>query len=380
MNFYDQAQRLNHLANEAVSSGNLSLACKLKIQAAKKTLCCYEQTGDPRWIKVAGELFSEAKCLEKKLVSVTRKENGSWHVESGINDGKQVNFEVKPKVSLKDIGGLETSKELLLEAIEWPLKFPEKMAEYGLDYVLSGVLTYGPPGCGKTLLVEGVASDLNVRLLEASPNLLTSKWFGESEKFVKKLFDSAREKSPSMIFVDEIEKFLPQTTGSSVVPRILSCFQTEMDGLGTHRKGQLIVVMASNEPWKINHAILRPGRCDCIIYIPPPDKEARKAIFAIHSRTRRLGGDVNENTLAELTESKDGWYYSGSDIANICRTAKKHSMRIDLNGEGKQEVDMKSFVKALEVVHPSISPQDIQQFERWTERHASLKEQTLTQA
>lgn len=371
--YYDKAIKSNSSANEAKLNGDYKLAYRLKISAAKNILNCYDQTGDKGWIKIASTLFSEALGLKNKILS-TKKVNVNFSKNQEHVEDVEVDFVVDPKISLRDIGGLEKSKNLLREAVEWPLKFPEKMKEYGLDHVLSGVLVYGPPGCGKTLIVEGIAHDLDVKLLEASPSLLTSKFFGESEKFVKKLFQKARETQPSIIFIDEIDKFLPQTTNSSVVPRILSSFQTEMDGVGTHTKGQLIVIMASNEPWKINHALLRPGRCDYIVYIPPPNEEARKAIFNIHSQTKKIGHDVNLNILAELTQPKDGYHYSGSDIANICRIAKKQSMRNNLRGEERQSVDMRCFMKALDTVHPSISPQELKRYNDWAKKYANLQE------
>jgi len=375
MFYYEQAKKLNILANNAVSSGNFAFAYRLKIRAAKNALYCYEQTGDNRWIKLANSLFDEARSIKKRILSKTRTVSiVSENRDRNILERIEMEFVVEPKISLQDIGGLESSKRILREALEWPLKFPEKMKEYGLDYVLSGVFVYGPPGCGKTLLVEGIAKDLNIKLLEASPSAITSKWFGESEKFVKRLFQIGRENRPSIIFIDEIDKFLPQSTNSSVIPRILSVFQTEMDGLGTHDKNQMIVVMASNEPWKINRAILRPGRCDRIIYIPPPDRDTRKAIFKIHSQTRRLGDDIDVNSLSDLTAPKEEWHYSGSDIANICRTAKKQGMRKSIKREANQQVDMKCFMKALKIVRPSISPRILKKYDEWAEKHASFKD------
>lgn len=373
MVYYERAKQLNSQANEVLSTENFEYAYRLKILAAKNALFCYDYTQDTRWIELAKILFNEAKMIKrnKKIKLIPEM---PLSTKNGRNETKKLepDFTVKPKVSLKDIGGLERSKRTLKEAIEWPLKYPELMRDYGLDYVLSGVLLYGPPGCGKTILVEGVANDMKIKLLEVNPAEITSKWFGESEKIVKSLFELARENRPCIIFIDEIDKILPKSTNSSVIPRITSVFLTEMDGIGTHDKNQIIIAMASNEPWKIKSAILRPGRCDRIIYVPSPDKDARKAIFRIHSESKRLAENVNFDLLAELTAPREGWQYSGSDIANICRTAKEDAVRRAIRGEGAPPVDINCFIQGLKLTPPSISPQILSKYSAWADKHASF--------
>lgn len=373
MVYYERAKQTNSLANEALSdSGNFAYAYKLKILAAKNTLFCYEYTQDARWIKLSKDLFQEARKIKKKIKAkhVLEAPIQTMNRRDRFEDLEQC-FIVKPRVSLKDVGGLERTKRTLQEAFEWPLKYPELMREYGLDYVLSGVLLYGPPGCGKTMLAEGIANHMKVKLLEVNPAEITSKWFGESEKLVKKLFEVGRENRPCIIFIDEIDKILPKSTSSSVMPRITSVFLTEMDGVGTHDESQMIIVMASNEPWKIKSAILRPGRCDRIIYVPPPDKEARKAIFHIYIQSKKLAENVNIDSLIELTNPREGWHYSGSDIANVCRTAKTDAIRQAIKGIGDPPVDMKYFIQALKTVPPSLSPKMLQKYDSWAKHHAS---------
>jgi transitional endoplasmic reticulum ATPase len=352
--------------------GNFAHAYRLKLLAAKDTLLCYEHTKNAIWIKLAKNLLHEARNMKKKI-KVKRFTEAPISTENGKDMLKNLEqyFIVKPRVNINDIGGLERSKRTLLEALEWPLKYQELMEEYGLDHVLSGVLLYGPPGCGKTMLVEGVANYTGAKLLEVNPAEITSKWFGESEKIVKRLFEVGRENRPCIIFIDEIDKILPRSTSSSVIPRITSVFLTEMDGLGTHGENQMVIVMASNEPWKIKSAVIRPGRCDRIIYVPPPDKECRKAIFRIHSESKKLAENVDFDSLAELTAPRGGWHYSGSDIANICRTAKKDSMRRAIRGEVDPSVDMSCFIQALKTVPPSISPEVLRKHENWAKRYAS---------
>lgn len=363
---FNRIQKLNSLANDALVSDKPYVAYKLKLRVAEEALYSYEQTRDTAWVELARELFEEAK----RIRSGAKK---TAELRSDL-EGEELapNFLVNPKVSLKDIGGLKRSKRALRESLEWPLKYKELMREYGLQHVLKGCLLYGPPGCGKTLLVEGTAHDLKTNLLEAHPSEIMSKWFGNSEKLVKKLFVQAVEKQPSIVFIDEVDKILPKSTTSSVIPRIISVFLQEMDGADTHDGRQIVVVMASNEPWRIKPSILRPGRCDRIIYIPPPDREARKEIFRIHSQSRRLVHDINFDQLADLTAPIESWHYSGSDIAEICNTAKKAALRKAINGNDDPYIGMNHFSSGLKTVKPSLSPKMLEEFEKWGGKYASF--------
>jgi len=367
MSCINEIEKMNARANEAIIKGEYNYAYKLRLMAAEKAVLAWEQSRDVFWIELARKLFKEALKMKKKLIKAIISE--SWSKETSYD---LQSFEITPRVSLRDIGGLSRSKKSLQEALEWPLKYEEIMKEYGLEYIMKGCLLFGPPGCGKTLLVEGMALDLGVKLLKADPSLLMSKWVGDSEKIARRLFQEAQEKAPSIVFVDEVDKILPSSTSSSVVPRLISIFLQEMDGVKSHESNQAIIVMASNEPWKIKPAILRPGRCDRIIYIPPPDWDVRKKIFQIHSRSKRAEDKLNFDLLANITAPIEGWHYSGSDIANICRTAKREAMRYEVKSGSHQIVKINHFLEAIKIVPPSISPELLERYQNWSKKHTSF--------
>ena len=250
-----------------------------------------------------------------------------------------------PKVSWGDIGGLEEVKRLLKETVEWPLKYPERFRRLGIEPP-RGVLLYGPPGTGKTLLAQAIASETNMNFIAVKGPELLSKWVGESEKGVRKVFARARSAAPSIIFFDEIEALIPARglDTTTVTDRVISQFLTELDGI--NRLEDVIVIGATNRPDLIDRALLRPGRMDLLIYVPPPDREDRLNILKIHTRKTTLSPDVDLERIAEMTE-----YYSGADLHALVREAAMNAIRRDPNAE---YVTMDDFVMALRKVRPSL--------------------------
>lgn len=264
-----------------------------------------------------------------------------------------------PAVKWGDIGGLEEVKRLLREAIEWPLKYPTKFKEMGIKPP-KGILLFGPPGTGKTLLAQAVASETNMNFIAVKGPELLSKWVGESEKGVRKVFKRARLAAPSIIFFDEIEALVPQRglDASGVMDRVISQFLTELDGIS--RLTDVIVVGATNRPDLVDRALLRPGRMDLLIYVPPPDKEARLKILSIHTRNMRLSDDVDLEKLAEITE-----YYTGADLAAIVREAAMNALRRNINSK---YITMNDFLDALSKIGPSLNDKLISWYEEYTKK------------
>ena len=264
-----------------------------------------------------------------------------------------------PQVTYEDIGGLTDEIKKVREMIELPLRHPEIFEKLGIE-APKGVLLYGPPGTGKTLLAKAVANESNAHFISISGPEIMSKFYGESEARLREIFKEAREKSPSIIFIDEIDSIAPkreEVTGE-VERRVVSQMLSLMDGL--EARGKVIVIYATNRPNAIDTALRRPGRFDREIEIIVPDKKGRKDILAIHSRNMPLTDDVNIEKLASVSHG-----YVGADLEYLCKEAAMKCLRrllpiLDLQEEklppetlDKLVVNGEDFTKALVEVIPS---------------------------
>ena len=261
----------------------------------------------------------------------------------------------KPNVKWEDIGALEEAKQELKEAVEWPLKFG-KVFEHMNARPPKGILLYGPPGTGKTLLAKAVATESEANFISVKGPEFLNKWVGESEKAVRETFRKARQASPCVIFMDEIDSIAPERgTGSdsNVTERVISQMLTEMDGL--EGLSDVVVIAATNRPDIMDPALLRPGRFDKSIYIGPPDEASRKSIFGIHTKSKPLADDVSLDELARRTEG-----CTGADISAICNEAVMNAVRglvkpgkVPTDEEIKEcKVSMADFEKALDKYGP----------------------------
>ncbi|RLE80299.1 MAG: AAA family ATPase [Thermoprotei archaeon] len=268
---------------------------------------------------------------------------------------REVYVEV-PEVRWDDIGGLKSVKQELREAVEWPLKHPEYFEEMGIEPP-RGILLFGPPGCGKTLLAKAVATESEANFISVKGPEVLSKWVGESERAIREIFRKARQAAPCVVFFDEIDAIAPRRglrTDSGVTDRIVNQLLTEMDGITMLKN--VIVLAATNRPDILDPALLRPGRFDRIIYVPPPDKAARLEIFKVHTRRMPLAEDVSLESLAEQTEG-----YTGADIAAVCREAAMTALR----EVGKPtKVRMDHFISALKKIPPSVAEEDRRFYEQ----------------
>jgi len=249
-----------------------------------------------------------------------------------------------PNVKWDDIGGLEEAKQALREAIEWPLKYPEIFEKAGAKPP-KGILLHGPPGSGKTLLAKAVANESEVNFISVKGPELMSKFVGESEKGVRETFRRAKQTAPCIIFFDEIDALAPQRgsgiADSHVSERVISQLLTEMDGL--EELHGVVVLAATNRIDLIDPALLRAGRFDQLLRIPPPDEKAKLEIFRIHTKKNPLAKNVSLQKLVAETEG-----CVGSDIEAICREATMTAIRRFVNNSRKQEEAMGELPK-LEV-------------------------------
>ncbi|MDR3282588.1 MAG: CDC48 family AAA ATPase [Candidatus Methanoplasma sp.] len=239
----------------------------------------------------------------------------------------------KPNVRWEDIGALESAKQELKEAVEWPLKYGKVFRHMGAKPP-KGLLLYGPPGTGKTMLAKAVATESEANFISVKGPEFLNKWVGESEKAVRETFRKARQASPCVIFIDEIDSVAPQRgmgSDSNVTERVISQMLTEMDGLEAMH--DVVVIAATNRPDIMDPALLRPGRFDKSILIGPPDEVSRKAIFGIHTAGKPLDDSVDIEKLA-----KDSEGCTGADIAAICNEAVMSAVR-RLIDQGKTPSD-----------------------------------------
>ncbi len=265
-----------------------------------------------------------------------------------------------PNVTWADIGGLEQTKRALREGVELPLKDPEAFRRFGIRPA-KGFLLFGPPGTGKTLLAKAVAREAEANFIATRSSNLLSKWYGESEKQVARLFQRARQVAPTVVFFDEIDSLAPQRGGGlgepAVTERVVNTILAELDGL--EELQGVVVLGATNRPTLLDPALLRPGRFDEIIYVPVPDREARLHILKIQTNKMPLADDVDLQSLADRTRG-----YSGADLENLTRRAGLHAIR---EGKGLDRIPMALFEQALKETRPSVTPEMEEEYERMAE-------------
>jgi transitional endoplasmic reticulum ATPase len=258
---------------------------------------------------------------------------------------REVTVEV-PNIKWADIGGLESVKSELREAVELPLLKPDVFKRLGIR-APKGFLLYGPPGTGKTLLAKAVANESNANFISVKGPEVLSKWVGESEKAVREIFKKAKQVSPAIIFMDEIDSIAPRrgaSMDSGVTERIVNQLLTSMDGIEV--LNGVVVIAATNRPDIIDPALLRAGRFDKIIYIPPPEEEGRLKILEVHTKNMPLAKDVNLQDIARRTDG-----YVGADLENLCREAGMMAYR---ENPDATEVNQDAFLKAMKSIRPSI--------------------------
>ncbi|OYT50502.1 AAA family ATPase [Candidatus Bathyarchaeota archaeon ex4484_135] len=366
-------------ARKAVSLdklGRLKEAVEHYMRAVQLLLELSKRTSEPALRKVYAEkadLYLK-RCEEIRKGISKRAVEEAVAVEEAIKELppelQGVVIVEKPEVKWEDIGGLEGAKRALMEAIVWPMLKPELFK--GPREPWKGILLFGPPGCGKTLLAKAVASQCNAVFFNVSAAAIMSKWLGESEKNVSLLFEVARKSSPSVIFVDEVDSLLTVRGLEEVggERRVKTQFLVELDGLRT-RPGEKLVIGATNRPWDLDPAVIR--RFEKRVYVPLPDLKARREIFRIHLRGVELAEDVDLNELAELTVG-----YSGSDIRLVCREAAMEPVReVMSEGPPEGEVEIRpvcreDFVKALRKVKPMTKPSDVMRYLRWAEEYGEI--------
>jgi len=347
---------------EAEQGGELGRAAELYRAAAHHLLQAAKLAkGGVKRARVEGAelLASRAEELAKRAMGSSSSALGA-RAEEGLKLLSELGLTVARGlgVSLSDVAGLDDVKREVEVKVILPLRYPREAERFGLR-VGGGILLYGPPGTGKTFLAKALSCEAGASFIPVNPSSLVSQWFGEFEKNISKLFRAARLLAPSVVFIDEVDALAPRRRGlsSSVMKRAVPQLLLELDSMVSCRD-HVVVLAATNAPWDLDEALLRPGRLDERIYVPPPDEPARLKIFQLHLRGRPLGDDVD---LAELARLSEG--YSGADIAYVCRKAAESAFLRAVKGGEHSSITMDDLVNALKAVPPSINPSLLKRYE-----------------
>jgi transitional endoplasmic reticulum ATPase len=267
---------------------------------------------------------------------------------------REVMVEV-PNVTWDDVGGLDAARDRLREGIELPLKHPDAFRRLGIRPA-RGFLLYGPPGTGKTLLAKATARESEANFIATKSSDLLSKWYGESEQQIARLFARARQVAPTVIFIDELDSLVPARGGGlgepQVTERVVNTILSEMDGL--EELNNVVLIGATNRPNLIDPALLRPGRLDELIYVGTPDTAGRRRILAIHTSDMPLAKNVDLESLAQRTEN-----FTGADLEDLVRRAGLTALRAGLDAK---TVTMANFEAALKETRASVTPDMLDEY------------------
>src|SRR5215211_3604560 len=353
-------QRLADISHGFVGADLLALAKEAAIRALRRVLPEINLSAE----SIPGETINKIIVTMQDFMDVIKEMEPSAM--------REVFVEI-PDVKWEDVGGLNDVKQELMEAVEWPLKY-QGLFSYADATPPKGILLYGPPGTGKTLLAKATANESEANFISIKGPELLSKWVGESEKGVREIFRKARQAAPCIIFFDEIDAIAPARGGdfgtSHVTERVISQILTELDGLEVLTN--VVVIAATNRPDIIDTALLRPGRFDRLLYVPPPDYESRKQIIHIHTKKKPLADDTNIDNLAA---KMDG--YTGADIAAVASAAVMLALREHISKYGKPQeaqshakelkIHMRHFEEAMKKIRP-LSTQELDMYKMISER------------
>lgn len=361
-------ERLKDRGLAAYKAGDYTAARSYLVQAAEALVEIAEHTSN-RTIRqqhqqLARELVELARsCDRLKARPPSRRARAG---EGGDDDGANVSEWIvrdRPKVGFDDIAGLEEVKEQIRLRMIYPFTHPELASRYGLSSG-GGVLLFGPPGTGKTMMAKAIAHEIDATFFVISPAQILSKWVGQAEQNVKRLFDAAKAEPASVIFIDEIEALVPRRriSQSTVMTRVVPQILQELEGFDRQSNRPLLFVGATNEPWSLDPAVMRPGRFDDRIYVPLPDAPARYRLLEMYLANRPLADDVD---LGQLCDRLAG--YSGADIKSIADRAAAIPFVESVGGKQPRAITMADILAVIEQTPPSVGKHELLRFEQFAE-------------
>ena len=354
---------------DAKDEGNYKVAKRKLLKAAEALYLLAEGSDEGRLKEQRISQAEEVMELAEKLPK-NENEPKKQSVDGGSTDGEPIgkisSESLDNAPSFDDIAGLEEVKEQINLRMIAPFTHPELAKKHGLR-IGGGILMYGPPGTGKTLIARATAKELGAAFYAIKPSEIMSKWVGESENKIRELFAAARGNDRAVIFIDEIESLVPARGGnnSTVMQRVVPQFLAELEGFDTGDANPLLFMGATNEPWAIDLAMLRPGRFDVKVYIGLPDDEARKYMLSKGFENKALGSDVSIEYLVEETEG-----YSGADIRALIELASQEGFKTEVSSNSEIEYGRELITKCLSMVRPSVNDKILNKFEDWKSANA----------
>jgi SpoVK/Ycf46/Vps4 family AAA+-type ATPase len=310
-------------------------------------------------INIAAELKTKAKSQNSDAARKAIKEVATGEGSTGTSPWE---LRERPCEKLADVAGLEDVKQELREKVIEPFLHPEVYERFKVR-IGGGILMYGPPGNGKTYIARAVAGELDAAFFNVNASQVKDKYVGETEKNLQRLFDEARACAKAILFLDEVDHLLAKR-GNRKIGSVAQ-FLSLTDGL-VKNTNCMLVLAATNKPWVLDEAVIRPGRLGTHIYVGPPDTKAREAIITLNMRGVPAAADVSCASIAPLTEG-----YSGADVAELCDRAKRFALNRQIASGSQETVTARDFTEAIEKVKPSVTAEMLKEFESW--RDAKIK-------
>lgn len=357
----DKKREHESAAEKALVEKDFAQAFFHTAKAAEFGLALAEQSGGKiaqRYVEDAFELIDIASELQVKARAQDESKARKAMEEAGEEEEAPSVWELqeKPEEKLDDVAGLGEVKQVLREDVIMPFKHPEVYERFKQE-AGAGVLMYGPPGNGKTFVARAIAGELDAAFFPVDCAQIKDKYVGETEKNMKQLLEEARSRERAVLFFDEVESLLERRGNRKI--NTVTQFLSLTDGL-IQGKNCTLLLAATNKPWRLDEAALRPGRLGTHIYVGLPDADAREAIIAYNMREIPVATDVS---FADLAQTMEG--YSGADVAEVCRSAKKAAIRRQLDSGEDEEVSTDDFDAAIRQVKPSVTQENVAEYEKW---------------
>lgn len=353
---------------ELYRSGQFGAARQKLLEAAE---FLYKLAGRSEGELKSSRLKNAEKLIEmaKKIKDMPDQKPGQVHADAGGGDTEDGDAEAwrlaeRPGVRFADIAGLDDVKDAISVRMILPIQHPEKAARFGVRPG-GGLLLYGPPGTGKTMLARAVAGEIDAPFFTVSPADILSRWVGDAEKNIDKLFRTARKHPLAVIFIDEIEAMLPRrdVVESPVMQRLVPQVLAELEGVDKESHNPLMFIGATNKPWSLDEAVLRPGRFDEQIYVPLPDPAARRQILFAQFAKHPLAEDVDFERLVEITEN-----FSGADIVGLAQRVRGDVFRRAIREIDEQFIGAADIEAILTRTKPSVTREMLSRYDQFRAR------------